>query len=173
MTNDHTNSSLITPITLGLAFLLPLIGVVGLYALLIGAMCVPAGMDPAPAIWQFLTESAITLLPLATSLLEIWLIYTAFYAIFVYSHFVIWFAHAALFAIIVYSRWRELTITARVVCEATTPAILDAVRCLVQGRYTHIRLIPRLTDKLRGFTHRGQPDHLSAGWHPGAHPHLE
>ena len=154
----YTKSSLPTPKSLGREFSLPFIVSVAVGVALIALLYA----DLAPAIWQFLTESATALLPLATSLFEIWI------------------AYAALFAIVVYSNWRESGITwhelgaiARVVCEATTPAIRAAVRCLVQGRYTHIRLIPRLTDRLRNLIHPGLPNHLALGFQSGTHPKLE
>ena len=136
---------------------MPVISVVGIAMLFIAVVALAFSMKPMPVVWEFLIVSSAELFPLTMSLLEIWLAYAVLY-----------------FIIIVYSRWRELILTARVVCEATIPAILAVVRYLIHIRFTsHVRIVPRLNDGLRNLVHTGLPDHLSLGFRDGIQPKLE
>ena len=71
--------SVVHPVTLGKAFVLPFVQVIGGYAVLLAALYLLIGHDPSAPVGNLVADSVEVSLPLAGRLMAVWVFYCVFY----------------------------------------------------------------------------------------------
>ncbi len=144
---------MLSPWSLGKAFFLPFIIVIGFSTLLILAMYSLVGLDPSAAIGGFIGTSLVEVSPLVEVLLGLWLTY-----------FVV------LYAPIAYTTTDSLLLAMGGAARTAVVALIRRFFTLCQSPY--YLLAPALSEGSRSSFRSDSFERLSSPWLPGVHPHL-